>query len=318
MSALRKRPFPALRTEVSELALGTWGLSGEAYGTVSSAQADAVIGRALDLGINLYETADCYAEGGMERKLGERLQAHKSQTFVVTKLGTDRSIVPARKNFTTSYLRQAFQRSCDRLGRDRIDVCLLHNPNVVTVERGEAIEVLKGLSEQGCLGAWGVSAGNQDVALAAIEAGANVVELPYNLFQSRDLHAIAGEIAMRGVSVLARSVLAHGLLAATWGPRHSFAEGDHRNERWSTEDLDRRIQQLSVVRQMVGKDVLTPRAAAVRFVLSNSLVTSAVLGPRNGAQLEQLVREAGHGPPYLPDALLASLPSQLLAAGIHT
>ncbi|HNS97462.1 MAG TPA: aldo/keto reductase, partial [Polyangiaceae bacterium] len=69
---------------------------------------------------------------------------------------------------------------------------------------------------------------------------------------------------------------------------------------------------------LVGGDVLTPRAAALRYVLSNTLVTSAILGPRTTAQLDQLVREAGKGPPYLSDKALTDLPSKLLAAGIHT
>ena len=57
--------------------------------------------------------------------------------------------------------------------------------------------------------------------------------------------------------------------------------------------------------------------AALRFVLSNSLVTSAVLGPRSTSQLEQLLREAGSGPPYLPDDVMKDLPTKLISMGIH-
>jgi aryl-alcohol dehydrogenase-like predicted oxidoreductase len=68
----------------------------------------------------------------------------------------------------------------------------------------------------------------------------------------------------------------------------------------------------------VAGEVLTMRAAALRFVLSNHLVSSAVLGPRNVAQLEQLVREAGEGAPYLSDAALARLPGDLARLGVTT
>ncbi len=64
--------------------------------------------------------------------------------------------------------------------------------------------------------------------------------------------------------------------------------------------------------------MLSLRAAAVRFVLANQLVTSAVLGPRSVAQLDQLVREAGLGPPYLRDTALAELSARLRAAGVPT
>jgi aryl-alcohol dehydrogenase-like predicted oxidoreductase len=56
----------------------------------------------------------------------------------------------------------------------------------------------------------------------------------------------------------------------------------------------------------------------LRFVLSNSLVSSAIIGPRSTAQLEQLVREAGSGPPYLPDEVLRALPARLIEAGVLT
>ncbi len=298
--------------------MGTWGLSGEAYGPVAPAEADAVIDRAIELGISVFDTADCYAQGETQRRLGQRLHEHGSSALVITRIGTDRGGERAHKSFEIDYIKTAVDQSRHRLGRDRLDICLLHNPSVHTVERGEATGCLKDLTESGAIGCWGVSAGNHYVAIAAIEAGAKVLAIPYNLFHPRDMHAIAGEVAMRGVAVFAHSVLAYGMLAAHWGPDRTFDEGDHRRDRWTASDLRRRIAQLEIVRQMVGGDVLTPRAAALRFVLSNALVTSAILGPRSTAQLEQLLREAGTGPPYLPDALMTSLPNRLLSAGITT
>lgn len=316
---MRKRSFAALRVETTELSLGTWGLSGEGYGPVSDSEADAVIDRAAELGVNLFETCDAYGHGAMESRLGQRLAGVDAPTYVVTRVGTDRSDTSGpKKNFEPGYLRDAVQRSTERLRRDRVDVVLLHNPATATVERGEATEALAELQSDGKIGAWGVSAGSREVAVAAVEAGAQVLSVPYNLFYSHVLNVVAAEIAMRGVTVLAHSVLAYGLLTAYWGAERTFDEGDHRRDRWTPASLRKRVEQLDVVRNMVGGKVVTPRAAALRFVLSNSLVTSAVLGPRTTAQLVQLVREAGSGPPYLPDKTLSDLPSKLVAVGIHT
>ncbi len=316
---MRRRNFPALRADVTELSLGTWGLSGEGYGSVSAAEADAVIDRAAELGINLFETCDAYGRGDMESRLGQRLAGVDKPTYVVTRIGTDASDEGnPKKNFEPDYLRQAVAQSAERLRRDRIDVVLLHNPSASTVERGEATGVLEELREAGQVGAWGVSAGSREVAVAAIESGAGVLSVAYNVFHSQDLSVVAAEIAMRGVAVLAHSVLGYGLLVSHWGPDRTFDEGDHRRDRWTPASLRKRVKQLEVVRNMVGGKVVTPRAAALRFVLSNSLVSSAVLGPRTTAQLEQLIREAGSGPPYLPDKTMSDLPSQLVAVGIHT
>ncbi len=315
---MRSRPFPALKQDVSELALGTWGLSGDAYGPVSAAECDAVIDRALELGVTLFDTADAYAQGEMQRRLGRRLSGASSSTSIATRIGTDLSGDHPRKCFAPTFLREAVEKSLDRVGRSRLDICLLHNPNLSTIQQSEATDLMRELKDSGFIGAWGVSAATHEVAQAALDAGAEVLSLAYNVFRSKDLHAIAGEVARRGVTVLAHSVLAYGLLCGNWAKERIFEEGDHRRDRWTAFEFSRRIDQLDVVRDMLGGDVSTPRSAALRFVLCNSLVTSAIVGPRSTAQLDQLVRDAGQGPPYLPDKVLATLPRRLLAVGIST
>jgi aryl-alcohol dehydrogenase-like predicted oxidoreductase len=118
--------------------------------------------------------------------------------------------------------------------------------------------------------------------------------------------------------VLVRSTLGYGLLSGMWSKERTFEDGDHRKERWTSAEMARRIEQLDAVRYLVKGDVRTLRAAAVRFVLANHLVSAAVLGPRTIEQLEQLVREVGSGPVYLADSDLAALPRALSRAGIPT
>lgn len=320
---MRKRPLGNTEIEVSELSLGTWGLSGDGYGPLVEAEVDRVLDRALELGIDLFDTADVYGGGAMERRLGARLPP--GTTYVVTKIGTDVASVPPRKRFELAHLRPAFERSRERLGRERLDVVLLHNPTMAAMGTSEPFDFLKELKRLGALRAWGVSAGSAQVAQAAIAQGADVVELAYNVFSAGDLHEIAGALAEAGTAVLARSVLAHGLLAGQWSNDREFYPGDHRRDRWTQPELRRRLGQLDALRPLVTSGespnpspdgVVSLRAAALRFVLANQLVTSAVLGPRSVAQLDQLVREAGDGPPYLRDTALAELAARLRAAGV--
>ena len=249
----------------------------------------------------------------MERRLGAIVPSYAR---IVTKLGTDLAQTPPRKRFDAAYVREAFERSQERLGRDRVEVVLLHNPSAAALATGEGPGALKELKDAGRIRAWGVAAGSAAVARAAIEQGAGLVEIAYNAFCAKDLHAIANVVSTNGVAVLARSVLAHGLLAGHWSAEREFQPGDHRAERWTHADLARRIAQLDALRPLVTGSVSSLRAAALRFVLSNDLVTSAILGPRSVAQLEQLVREAGSGPPYLRDTALAELASRLRSAGV--
>jgi aryl-alcohol dehydrogenase-like predicted oxidoreductase len=306
---------------VSELALGTWGLAGEGYGTVDAAERDRVIDRALELGITLFETADVYGRGEMETCLGERLSAHPASQ-VVTRIGTFRGTVESgartQKRFDAPYLREAVERSGERLKRAKLDVVLLHNPSASTVSRGEATGLLKELKTSGVIAAWGVSAGDNYVARAALGHGAELIEAPYNVFFSRELHELGADITRTGAGVLARSILAYGLLAGQYPQRHSFPYHDHRAFRWTTSEFETRVRQLAAVRTLVSGEVMSTRAAAVRFVLANQMVSAAVLGPKDVPQLEQLVRDAGTEPPYLAAEALTQLAAQLAHHEVFT
>jgi aryl-alcohol dehydrogenase-like predicted oxidoreductase len=294
--------------------LGTFGLSGDGYGPVAEAEVDRVINRALTLKIDLFDTADVYGRGAMEKKLGKLVPTDTA--VIVTKLGTDLDTKPPQKRFEVGYLRAAFERSQERLGRDKLDVVLLHNPTMLAMSKSEPFDFLKELKRLGALRAWGVSAGGVEIARSAIQLGADVIEMAYNLFAAADLHLLAGEIVESGVGVLSRSVLAHGLLAGDWSADREFSPGDHRADRWTTSELKRRISQLDALRPAVNEPVPTLRAAALRFVLSNQIVSSAILGPRSVAQLDQLVSEAGTEPPYLRDTVLAELSARLKGVGV--
>ena len=194
---------------------------------------------------------------------------------------------------------------------------LLHNPSTKVFETEEASGVLSERVAQGRLKAWGVSIGSEEVGRLAIEQGASIIQLPYNAFYSGLLNDLADVVESQEVGVLARSVLAHGLLCGHWAAHKEFRDDDHRAERWTPDELRRRITQLSALRSVIGGQVLTMRAAALRYVLDNERVSSAVLGPRNAVQLDQLVREAGREPPYLGEEKLAKLATRLNDVGVN-
>ncbi|HEV3191139.1 MAG TPA: aldo/keto reductase [Polyangiaceae bacterium] len=313
---MRTRGLGKTALRVSEMALGTWGLSGDGYGPVDEAEQERVLHRALEMGVTLVDTADAYGGGRMERLIGKTI-AGRDDVVVVTKGGTDRATLPPKKRFDAPYLRQAVERSLRRLGRDRIDVYLLHNPTENVMIAEGATGALLDLRKAGKIGHWGVSVGDVAVGRAALRMGAEVIEIAYSLMHAAELHRLAGEIMVAGAGVLARSTLAYGLLAGTWSKDREFPTGDHRADRWTKPEFERRIDQLASLQFLVRGDVRTLSAASVRFVLSNTLVSSAVLGPRSVEQLEDIVREVGMGPIYLREAELSYLPRILEATGLE-
>jgi aryl-alcohol dehydrogenase-like predicted oxidoreductase len=315
-SNVRLRPLGKTGLRISEMALGTWGLSGDGYGPVDDAAQERVLERALEMGFSLVDTADAYGGGRMERQVGRAI-ADRTDVVIVTKGGTDRTTSPARKRFDGPFLRESLERSLRRLGRDYVDVYLLHNPSSEALRGGQAVDVVQALKAEGKILHWGVSVGDVEVGRMALRCEAEVIELAYSLVNGADLHRLAGEIMVSGAGVLARSTLAYGLLAGGWSNDKAFEPGDHRADRWTRMELERRIQQVASMRFLVHGDVQTMRAAAVRYVLANRIVSTAVLGPRSVTQLEDIVREVGMGPVYLRDEDLMRIPRALENMGIE-
>jgi aryl-alcohol dehydrogenase-like predicted oxidoreductase len=313
---MRRRALGDTSLTVSELGLGTWGLSGDGYSAVSEAEQDRIIDRARALGITFFDTSASYARGAMEARLGARLP-DDGRVRIATRIGTDRNALPPRKRFDVGFLREELERSHERLKRQVLDIVLLHNPSLSALERGEATSLLAEEQSQKSLLAWGASVSSAELGRAAIHRGARVIALPYNAFHSAELGLLEGEARAAGAGIVAHSVLGYGLLCGHWSADKEFPEGDHRSERWTRDELRRRIRQLDALRPLVGGPVLTLRAGALRFALSNPQVCSAVLGPRSTLQLDQLVREAGKAPPYLTEDALRSLAARLRQLGVE-
>lgn len=316
--AMRKRDLGKTGLRVTEMALGTWGLCGDGYGPVDNREQDAVIDRALTFGINLFETADIYGQGAMERKLGQRLPGDGT-TYVVTKIGTDMEAEPHRKRFDPEFLEQSFAQSQERLHREKLDVVLLHNPSVETIKRGEATALMQQLVDNDKLTAWGVSAGSSEVIYALLGDGPKpaIVQVAYNAFMTRDFDEVQYDLEEEDIGVLARSVLAHGLLAGYWMPDKEFSTGDHRKDRWTTDQLKRRLNQLKALNTVVGRKIPSKRAAALRYVLDNPRIGSAVLGPRSVMQLTQLVREGSVKTPFIEPHSKGRLESKMYDLGVY-
>lgn len=308
---MRRRTLGATGIEVSEIALGTWGLSGDAYGAPANpAVAKTVIERARAMGISLFETAQNYGKGAMETELGEVLGSDQ-EVVVVTKWGTDRDAPIAKKRFDADYLRASLDASRKRLGQDVRLIALLHNPSERALREGQALETLREMAQGGAISSWGVSVGNEEVARLALSAGAPVLSFAYNVLMVQPLRAVSDLLAEKKTGVLAHSVLFYGLLAGVWSQNKRFSTNDHRSERWTEATIITRLRHLDAVRPMVSGEVTSLRSAALRFVLHNQQVHSAILGPRTSLHLDQMMRDLKGEGPYLSPGKLAALESRL-------
>lgn len=301
---------------VTEIALGTWGLAQESYGRVDAARFEATVQSALDSNVRTFDLAPTWGkDGASERIVGRVTKSLRDECTFITRAGVERDVMGVRIRFDEASIVRDCEASLMRLGTDRLDVLLLHHPDAETLRRLDLGRVGEQLRLDGKIRAWGVTGSSPLELRAAIDAGAQVVCLPYNLLKSELLDDLLSRIVIARTGVLARSPLAYGLLAGAFGPEQHFAESDHRSRRWDEATLARRLAAVAELGFLVHDDVHTPTDAALRWVLANNLVSSCLVGARSPAQASSAAA-ASTGAPYLPDEDLTRVPQVLAALGL--
>ena len=298
--------------EVSALGFGGWPMGGARYGSIDNDLATAAIGRALDLGITLFDTAVAYGLGQSESLMGDALQGHWDDVVIVTKTG----IVPTPDN-PDAFLRDGrpatIKSQCDIslqiLGTDHINVYLIHWPDFDTPmdETMRAMEDLKAEGKIGHVGVSNFSTTLMDQALVVSPIVAN--QVGYHMLDRRHADEIIPYCASNGIGVMAYGSLAHGVLTGAFKPDHQFEEGDWRatgnafglplfHPDYLPETLEA-VDEVTAAAEQV--DLTTPQLA-LRWVLDEPAVSTALVGFRTPAEVDAAV-----------DALEADLPDGLMS-----
>ncbi|MEK9659374.1 MAG: aldo/keto reductase [Chloroflexota bacterium] len=254
--------------QVSVVGLGTWQFGSRGWGwgrDFGPADANAIVARALALGVNLFDTAEVYAAGESERVLGAALRAAPAsghEPFIATKVWPTR--VLARQ------VRAAAARSLARLGVERVGLYQVHWPNPLA-PIGPVMAGMRTLLDEGRIGAVGVS--NFSLArLKRAEAalGSPVIsnQVSYSLLHrdpERELVSFAQTV---GRTVIAYSPLAQGLLSGRYGPDGARPGGYRRaNRLFATGNLRRASPVLDALVQVAAAHGATPAQVALAWVL---------------------------------------------------
>jgi aryl-alcohol dehydrogenase-like predicted oxidoreductase len=302
---LKTRKLGKTGIDLTELALGSWGLCAESYGKVFAEQRVRTFARAIEQGIRTFDMAPTWGEdGASEREVAAAVADKRDEMVYITRGGLAQGEYGLEYDFSREGLTACCERSLKRLGTERIDVWLLHEPREGDLRRDEVQSAVEALKQAGKIRAWGATVSHVDEARAALGVGVDVLSLPFSVLRQELMRDIADDAGARGVGILARSVLLHGALAGRWSTKKKFLDDDHRKERWSGEALAERVQQVTDLRFMVHDNVLSLASAALRFVLAHEVVSCAVVGPRTPGQVEASVQSLA-GEPYLPPQDLA-------------
>ena len=282
--------------KVSTISFGAWAIGGT-WGRVNDDESMTALHRALDLGVNFFDTADVYGDGHSERLIA-RLRKERSESFyVATKAG--RRLSPhAAEGYNRENLTAFVERSLRNLNADALDLLQLHCPPTPVYYMPEVFDVLDDLVRAGKLRHYGVSVEKVEEALKAIEyPGVQSVQIIYNIFRQRPAELLFRETLSRRVGVLARLPLSSGLLSGRLTQASQFASDDHRSfnregaafdkgETFSGLGYERGLQAVEALRSWVPAGQ-TLAQLALRWILMQQAVTCAIPGGRRPSQVEE-------------------------------
>jgi aryl-alcohol dehydrogenase-like predicted oxidoreductase len=286
---------------VSTISFGAWAIGGT-WGNVKDEESLAALHRALDLGVNFFDTADVYGDGRSEQLLARLRKERKEPFYVATKAG--RRLDPhVAAGYNKENLTAFVERSLKNLEVEALDLVQLHCPPTDVFYMPEVFDVLDGLVKAGKLRHYGVSVEKVEEALKAIEyPNVKTVQIIFNMFRQRPTDLFFGEAERRKVGILARVPLSSGMLTGKMTRTSAFAEDDHRHFNRQGESFDRGetfsgldyeigLQAVEELRALVPPG-MSMSQMALRWILMFPAVTCAIPGAKRPSQVEENVAAA--------------------------
>ena len=268
---------------LSAIGLGTWQFGSREWGygdAYAGGTAVEIVERALDLGINLIDTAEIYAFGGSERIVGRAVGGRRDEAFLATKVFPVLPIAPV--------VEQRGVASAKRLGVDRIDLYQVHWPNPA-VPVSTTMDGMRRLQQRGVVGAVGVSNFSLREWQAAEQAlGSPVLtnQVQYSLVVRKpDREGLVSWAQANDRIVIAYSPLAQGLLSARYDGTNTPGAVRAGNRLFLPENIERAQPLLTALREIATSHEATPAQVALAWVIRRPNVV-AIPGASSVAQLE--------------------------------
>lgn len=292
---MERRRLGKMGSRVSALGLGCMGIAGS-YGAADDAETMQLFDRAVDLGIDHFDTADIYGMGASEEIIGKFLKQRQAKIAVASKGGI-RYIRATGERFidnSPSYLRQAIENSLTRLGRDHIELYYVHRrEGERPIE--ETIEALAQLKREGKIGAIGLSEVSPDTlrrahAVHPIAA----IQSEYSLWTRLPERGMLAACKELGVAFIAFSPLGRGMLTDETPDPSKFTARDFRgkNPRFEPGNFEKNRAAIAKFQAAARAMERSPAELAIAWVLAQGDNIIVLSGTRQGRHIDALVAGA--------------------------
>jgi aryl-alcohol dehydrogenase-like predicted oxidoreductase len=243
-----------------------------------------VVQRALDLGVTFFDTANSYNDGRSEEILADVI-GNRPDVVIATKLGMPMGGDNwAGRTFFAERLRGWIEGSLTRLKRQSLDMLMLHSPTVEQLHTEDWADAILPMREDGTLKSWGISTHDHASGIHAIELGAELLQLEYDILNPSAAEQLLPLAQKHNVGVMLRTPLARGLLTGKFRAGEEIpAEMQWRRPRGDA--LQVRLQQVEQLR-FLERPGQTMAQAALRWALKHPAVHCVIPGARTMEQLE--------------------------------
>ena len=282
--------------KVSTVSFGAWAIGGT-WGKVNDENSFAALNRALDAGVNFFDTADVYGDGHSEKLIAKLKKQRSEKFYVATKAG--RRLDPhTAEGYNKKNLNSFVERSLKNLETETIDLLQLHCPPTQVYYMPEVFDTLDDMVKDGKIRYYGVSVEKVEEALKAIEfPNVQSVQIIFNMFRHRPAELLFEQVKKRNVGIVARVPLASGVLSGKYKLSSEFETDDHRNFNRHGEAFDRGETfsgvdyELSLKTADELKAICPPTISLVQFALKWILmfdaVTCTIPGAKNIKQVDE-------------------------------
>ena len=296
------RPLGRTGWKISEISFGAWAIGGS-WGHVSDEDATAALQKAVDCGVNFFDTADVYGDGRSERLIAQLKKSCKQEIIVATKAGR-RLPRQTVEGYSRANLTAWIEDSLRNLATDTLDLVQLHCPPTQLYDRPEVFEILDDLSQAGKIRYYGVSVEKVEEAIKAIEfPNVQTVQIIFNCFRQRPAELFFPQAKQKQVGILARVPLASGLLTGKLNRGSTFAADDHRNfnrsgeafdvgETFSGVDYGTGLEAAEAIRPLLPAGVSMSQFA-LRWILMFDAVSCAIPGGKRPEQVADNCQASG-------------------------
>ena len=309
---MRYRKLGKTNFEVSEIGYGAWGIGGKQWLGGRDDESVAALRRAIELGVNLIDTALAYGDGHSEKLVGRVVREARQKVYIATKVPPKNRIWPAQAGtpisevFPYDYIMECAEESLRNLGMESIDLLQLHVWHPEFLGSDDWRRAFHDLKRSGKIQSAGISVSEHepDTVLDALRTGlVDAVQVIYNIFDQapeRNLFPLCQEL---NVGVLARVPLDEGSLSGHFSESTTFPEGDFREWYFRGDRKEQVVAHLNPLRRDLGTASIPD--TALRFCLSHPAVSSVIPGMRTRKHVESNTALSDQGP--LPPETLAIL-----------